>query len=431
MKTIFISLVAIFFISYSNAQILDSIQVIETANITKAIDTVNLNKASIQEININGLYGAINNVQIAIPRITSIYYNQSLMDSLLRPFYTIGLDSVTQDSTFTPRYRVALNELTQDTTYVTIPKEKDAISKVYTFKLDSLQINNYIEPEIVKPTELAQVPVWWENRNSIGFDIHQIAFLNWNAGGSNSVAGLVKIYFSRTYEKLYTLWKSEISAKYGLISQQDRELRKTDDEIKLNSTFGYRSNSTSNWYYSAKFNFRTQFTDGFKYPNTETPISRFFAPAYLHLGLGMQYNLKPKHLSLFFSPMTLKSTFVNDEQLSNDGAFGVEKGKRARHEFGTSFQGSWDVEVFKNVAMSNRLGLYTDYLNNFGNIDVNWDIKFKFKVNKFIEANFSSQLIYDDDIKHKEDINGDGQLETLGARVQLKQQLGIGVLYRF
>jgi hypothetical protein len=55
---------------------------------------------------------------------------------------------------------------------------------------------------------------------------------------------------------------------------------------------------------------------------------------------------------------------------------------------------------------------------------------FKFKINDFLEANFRTHLIYDDDIKIKE-TNDQGEVETLGARVQLKQQLGIGILYSF
>ncbi len=278
---------------------------------------------------------------------------------------------------------------------------------------------------------MAKEPDWWINKNSIGLDLNEVAFLNWSAGGSNSVSGLLKIYFARSYEKIYTLWNNEISARYGLNEQQDKGLIKTDDEIKINSTFGYRKDTISNWYYSVKFNFRTQFTDGFKYPNTDDPISRFFAPAYLYFGAGSEYNLRSKVFSVYISPITLKSTFVFDESLSDEGAFGVEPGKKSRHELGALVTSKWDTEIFKNVAMSNRLGLYTDYLNDFGNIDVDWTIKFKFHINNLLEANLRTQVIYDNDIKHKEDTNSDGELETVGARVQVKQQLGIGVLYKF
>ncbi|MDZ7612607.1 MAG: hypothetical protein U5K51_01925 [Flavobacteriaceae bacterium] len=85
----------------------------------------------------------------------------------------------------------------------------------------------------------------------------------------------------------------------------------------------------------------------------------------------------------------------------------------------------------KNVTMTNRLGLYTDYFNDFGNIDVDWVLDFKLTVNKWIKANLGAHLIYDNDIKYKEDINGDGTLETFGAKVQLKQVFNIGFTYSF
>ena len=120
-----------------------------------------------------------------------------------------------------------------------------------------------------------------------------------------------------------------------------------------------------------------------------------------------------------------------DEALSNDQAFGVKSGRKSRHEFGSLIQSAWDTEVFKNVTMSNRLSLYSDYLNNYGNIDINWELNFTLTVNKHIKANIGTHLIYDDDIKIKDDLNNDGVLETLGAKVQLKQLLGIGVLFSF
>ena len=113
-----------------------------------------------------------------------------------------------------------------------------------------------------------------------------------------------------------------------------------------------------------------------------------------------------------------------------DGAFGVEPGEPARHELGILVQTKWDKEIFKNVAMTNALDLYTDYINDFGNIDVDWILSFQFKINKLFQANFRSHLIYDNDIKIKE-TNDQGEVEVLGARVQLKQQLGIGVVYNF
>lgn len=74
-----------------------------------------------------------------------------------------------------------------------------------------------------------------------------------------------------------------------------------------------------------------------------------------------------------------------------------------------------------------RLNLYTDYLNKFGNIDVNWELNFNFKVNEYVLAKLGSHLKYDDDVIIQEE-NADGDLVGIGPRVQWKQQLGIGVI---
>ena len=84
-------------------------------------------------------------------------------------------------------------------------------------------------------------------------------------------------------------------------------------------------------------------------------------------------------------------------------------------------------EVWKNITMENRLSLYSDYINNFGNIDVEWRLQFDLVVNKYVRANIGMHLIYDDDIKTTEEING--VKVPKGPKVQLKQVLGVGLVY--
>ncbi len=428
MRILFTVIITIFFILSVNSQTKDSISLIKSANIVKCIDTIKIfNKIDLTGFDLAKVKKSWDTIKIS--EFVSI--NRKLLDSLLKPYYVVSTDILTKDTIFTPRYRMMVDAYSQDTTYIKKPKEKNYIEVVKSNGINTLEIINPINKLKIKQIKMAKDPVWWNNKNSIGLDINEVAFVNWNAGGSNSISGLLKIYFERNFEKIHTLWENKISARYGLNEQEDKGLIKTDDEIRLSSSYGYRKDTISNWYYSVKLNFKTQFTNGYKYPDTETPISRFFAPAYLFLGVGTHYNLKSKNFSVYLSPVTVKSTYVLDDNLSNEGAFGVEKGKKSRHEFGTLVQSSWVTEIFKNVAMTNQLSLYTDYLNNFGNIDVDWILRFQFKINDFLEANLRTHLIYDDDIKYKEDTNGDGELETFGARVQFKQQLGIGVLYNF
>jgi hypothetical protein len=50
-------------------------------------------------------------------------------------------------------------------------------------------------------------------------------------------------------------------------------------------------------------------------------------------------------------------------------------------------------------------------------------------VNSHVRASINTNLIYDDDIKSKENI--DGTQVTKGPKIQLKQILGVGLSYTF
>lgn len=283
----------------------------------------------------------------------------------------------------------------------------------------------------------------WEKKNTFQLLFTENAFVNWSAGGNNSLSGILKTTFIRNFKNSHTTWFNEVKANYGLNKEESRELRKSEDLLEINSTFGYKKNVNSNWYYSAKFNFRSQFTKGYKYPNTDKPISKFFAPAYMFVGIGSEYSSKNHQLKIYISPVTNKTTFVLDNTLANEGAFGVKpavydsnnllisRGEHVKMEFGTLFTGEWNTLVMENIKMANRLNLYSDYLHDYGNVDINWELNFDLTINKYITANVGTQLLYDDDVKYKEDLNNDGVLDVLGPRVQLKQLLGIGFLYSF
>jgi len=435
MRALFAILVILFSISIAKAQITDSTSIdnpLKIPTVNRKIDT-SIANYNFVALKIDTLYfKGIDLSEIDSSRISKVYINLSLLDSLLKPFYDIDVHEITEDTVFTPKLRRSVNIFTQDTSYIPFPVARDPIPVSHSLGIDTHRIIpiEIEKVEIVDPKQVRDL-AWWENRNSIAFDFNEVAFKNWTSGGENSISGLLKIYFSRTLQREFTLWKTEIYARYGMNKQEEREWRKTDDEIRINSTFGYKRKDGSNWYYTAKLNFRTQFTTGYKYPNTEDPISKFFAPAYLFVGGGTQYNSENKHFFIYISPVTFKSTFVMDETLSNEGAYGVDPGKRIRREFGIAVQSKWDTEIFKNVAMINRIGLYTDYLNSFGSIDVDWNLVFKFKINDYFEASIGGHLIYDEDILFGTDTNGDGEDDSFEPRIQLKQHLGIGVLYKF
>ena len=290
-------------------------------------------------------------------------------------------------------------------------------------------------------TELPDTISYWSKENKVGLDISQITFVNWNAGGNNSISGLIKGQFIRTYTKENINWKNELIMRYGINKQESQEVRKTDDQFSFNSTFGYKRDTITNWYYAGKFNFNTQFANGYAYPNVDLAISRPFAPAYAFLGIGAEYSRKDLNLNFYLSPLTQKTTMVFDQRLADQGAFGVEKavydefgtlireGKNIRNETGILVTNQWKREIFENINFENRIALYTDYINNFGNIDIDWQIQLDLTVNQYVKANIGTHLVYDDDIKSKEEEGGVQVVK--GPKIQLKQLLGLGVVYQF
>lgn len=290
---------------------------------------------------------------------------------------------------------------------------------------------NWVKPVLARNKRYVPQS-FWNKSNTLGINISEVAFVNWNAGGNDAVSVLAEGHFARNYKFRYLNWNNTLQLRYGLNSQEGRKLRKTDDQLRFSSTLSFRNDTLTPWYYSVNVNFNTQFSDGFEYPNRVAPISRFMAPGYLFLGLGKSYLPPRQELTLYLSPVTLKATFVLDDGLSDQGAFGVARGEQVFSELGFLITNRWNKEVIKNVVLDHLINVYTDYLSSFGNIDVDWQLNVSLKVNDFIEANVGTHVIYDDDIRFGERFAEDGTVLDSGTpRIQFKQLLGLGVRYTF
>lgn len=280
----------------------------------------------------------------------------------------------------------------------------------------------------------------WKTGGLVAINMSQVGLTNWSAGGQSSIAinGIVSLYAN--LKSGSSTWDNSLDLGYGILRQHGSDgfkngvFLKTDDKIDIVSKYGKRA--SEKWYYAGLVNFNTQSTPGYNYPNDSLVISRFMAPAYLLGAIGMDY--KPnKYFTAFISPFTTKITFVNDDSLANAGAFGVEKGvfdtdgtlitpgAKFRSEYGGYLRLGYKRTFFDNITITSRLSLFSNYINNPQNIDVNWENLIEMKVNKYISATISTHLIYDDDIDIT-DRNG-----NVGPRTQFKEVIGVGFLYKF
>lgn len=273
----------------------------------------------------------------------------------------------------------------------------------------------------------------WRKGGFFSINFGQVSFTNWAAGGENSVSlnALSNLYAN--YKKGRSAWDNNINLAYGLLKQGDAELRKNEDKIDLTTKYGYDATKKAKWYYTVLFNFKSQFASGYTYTDTnKVEISKFAAPAYTLLAIGIDY--KPKdYFSVFLSPITMKNTIVTDKILSDAGAYGVDSGKTIRSEMGAFLNVKFQKEIMTNVGLMTKIDLFSNYQENPENVDVNWELLITMKVNKYISASLSTQLIYDDNtpITVYEGKGKDKHVVAVGPRTQFKQVLGVGFAYKF
>lgn len=265
--------------------------------------------------------------------------------------------------------------------------------------------------------QTAEADTSWKSGGFVGLNFSQVNLSFWAPGGENSMALAANSNLYENYIKGKVEWLNSLDLNYAMLRSSSQGLRKTDDRIELNSK--YSRKISDKWLYSALGNFKSQFSPGYNYPNDSVAISKFFAPAFLTLSLGITYKPAP-YFEVMLSPATGKFTFVNDRTLSDAGAYGVDPGKSVRSEFGAYLNMRFKKDIMENVTLASRLELFNNYTdkdkNNAKKVDVNWESSLNLKVNKFITASIIAQLVYDANVIE---------------RTQYRQVLAIGFGYKF
>lgn len=173
----------------------------------------------------------------------------------------------------------------------------------------------------------------WRRGGIASLSFNQVSLTNWASGGDNSVGGNALLILFANMKKGHWAWDNSLDLAYGSAKAGKQEWRKSDDKIDLNTKIG--RHLTDHLYLTYLFGFKTQFGEGFNYPadTTRQLISNFLAPAYMINSIGIDW--KPNDdLSIFVSPITAKTTFVNDQTLLDEAVlsgvpiFGVEPGKK-------------------------------------------------------------------------------------------------------
>ena len=273
----------------------------------------------------------------------------------------------------------------------------------------------------------------WTFKGDAGINLSQTSLTNWSAGGESSIAGNALVNLNATYLKNNHKWVSNLNTEYGLTWTPSNKLNKTVDKLVLNTQYGYALDKKDHWFISAEADFRTQYDKGYKdvashladNDTAPTYISKIMAPGYLNVSVGVEYHLKSL-LDVYVAPAVMRTTFVEDKFLSDQGAFGVTPGERYLIQAGLQIQGNVNWEITPKIILSSGLTLFTPYSKDFGNFVVDWDVLLVMKVTSWLNAQIGTTLKYDDKIKTT-DKNGN----VRGPKVQFREMLTIGLAYMF
>lgn len=263
----------------------------------------------------------------------------------------------------------------------------------------------------------------WRKGGTVLLTLNQSTFNNeWTGGGIGNLAANLLINYDFNLLKGDYIWDNKFLLDYGVNKNKDDEtFIKSNDRVEFNTIVGKKA--SGNWFYSAYLNAKTQLDKG------ADGGTHFFSPAYFQIGPGMYWR-KSDNLNVMISPAAAKLIVVHSEYTDvaggtlfedafNDagGYFGVEANESTRFEFGASLRGYYKLDIVKGITMENILALYSDYLEDPQNVDIDYTMNLSMVVNKYISANLVFQAIYDDNA------NSNG--------FQIREAFGVGVSFGF
>ncbi|ANI89412.1 hypothetical protein A9P82_08955 [Arachidicoccus ginsenosidimutans] len=260
----------------------------------------------------------------------------------------------------------------------------------------------------------------WKRGGTGNLNLSQSSQRDWAAGGDNfamSINTYVNAFLY--YRKNKNTWDNNLDFNFGYMQATSTGGRKNDDRIAVTTKYGYKIDSSGKLLASFLVNGRSQLFDGRQYFTKDSSqlISSFLSPAYGVTSAGLDYQ-PDNALSIFASPLTARLTVVLKESLAQKNLYGIGT-HRYKVAPGAFVAINYNKEIMKNINYKANLNLFSDYTHNAQDVDMDMSNYINFKINKYISATYSLNLMYDDDIKlFGPNSNSPG--------LQLQSQIGIG-----
>ena len=307
--------------------------------------------------------------------------------------------------------------------------------------------------------EEEEAPNGWTVGAGLGLDFAQLLQINPKQGAGQNRLGFgsaVNVFANRKMGR--SLWESTGSWQFGMerlgagafVAGSDATIpfQKSIDELRLNSKYGVQANDNETLYWAGNFTFLSQATPAYQYTGDGAPagnfitdflnqdidpLSQFFAPATVTLSIGVDW--KPNdNFSIFYSPLGAKAIIVGNDIIAAQGVHGNPV-ERDENGLITSFENTdFQVGSIAQIAYKSAIGergnftsglqLYSNYLRNPQNIDVDWNSSFSYELFKNFQLQLLLNVFYDDDVLVQvTDYDFPNGVSGLGKRVSIAEQI--------
>lgn len=256
----------------------------------------------------------------------------------------------------------------------------------------------------------------WTKVGGIGGNFSWLSLINPRAGaGDNRIGFGGLLNYSANLVQGKMISNNKIGLQLDVIKNGGDPYAKATDVLAASSQFGYKvGKADSKWYIAGLADFQSQLlpTYGTNFleskqklagKDTLLPLTgKLFSPATFKLAPGVIYKPNAK-MTVLFSPLALKAVIVSDKTLAKTEKFfpqNAAKDKTVDTQVGAEIRVDYVSKFFNDrLVYATTLDLYSNYLRNPQNIDLEWYHSIDVMVTKSISLNFKSDWFYDDDIK--------------------------------
>jgi len=250
----------------------------------------------------------------------------------------------------------------------------------------------------------------WTHTVVANLNLSEASYTNWTAGGENALAYEALLTGKSEDNPVSATWSNTYKFAFGQARLGDHGLRKTDDEMSMQSLFKYKLDSLVNPYFAATF--ISQFAPGYLYDSRDsaTQVSKFFDPAYFTESIGALYQpskiFKTRLGAALREIITSQFTqYADDPSTPQIESTRVEAGLESVSEL------TWPIA--DNLLLSSKLELFAP-LKHFDQIVTRSESGISAKITKLVVVNLNALILND---------------PTVTPRTQIKQTLSIGITY--